>query len=123
MHGFVVNRVDESFLPMHGEFERTVERATAMMGGEPERARVREFLERLEKLRVDHESAAAAHASVVEALRRYAAPRPVFSAPRVPAGQSPRAALLALYVGLFADLPPPAALEAAQGQVKVVPSA
>ncbi|MBI5546481.1 MAG: ArsA family ATPase [Deltaproteobacteria bacterium] len=105
VHGFVVNRVDEAFLPLHGELERTIERATAHLGGEPQRERVREFMERLEKLRQEHEAAAQAHSRVVEALRKYAAPRPVFSAPRIPAGQSPRAALLALYVGLFADAP------------------
>jgi len=43
----------------------------------------------------------------VETLRAYAAPRPVFSAPRIPAGQSPRASLLALYVGLFSGATPP----------------
>ncbi|HEY3451846.1 MAG TPA: ArsA-related P-loop ATPase [Myxococcales bacterium] len=107
VHGFVVNRVDEAFLPLAGELERTIERATELMGGEPERERVRGFMERLEKLRQDHESNAAVHAKVVESLRAYAAPRPVFSAPRIPAGQSPRASLLALYVGLFAGAPVP----------------
>lgn len=105
VHGFVVNRVDEPFLPQSGELERTVDRATTLLGGEPERERVRAFMERLEQLRQEHESGAAAHAKVVEALRAYAAPRPVFSAPRIPAGQSPRASLLALYVGLFAGAP------------------
>ncbi|MGC4122663.1 MAG: ArsA-related P-loop ATPase [Myxococcales bacterium] len=102
VHGFVVNRVDEPFLPLAGELERTIERATELLGGEPERERVKSFMERLEKLRRDHESNAAMHARVVESLRAYASPRPVFSAPRIPAGQSPRASLLALYVGLFA---------------------
>lgn len=107
-HGFVVNRVDEAFQPASGDFERTVERATALLGGEAERARVRTFLERLEGLRRDHESAALAHQQVIQALRHYAGSRPVFAAPRVPSQQSPRAALLALYVGLFADVPPEA---------------
>ncbi len=110
VHGFVVNRVDEPFLPLHGELERTIERATQLLGGEGERARVQAFMERLEQLRQEHEGGAAAHARVVEALREHVAPRPVFAAPRIPANQSPRAALLALYVGLFADAAtPPAA--------------
>lgn len=107
VHGFVVNRVDEAFLPLEGELERTIERATLLMGGEAERERVRSFMQRLEKLRQDHESNAQLHAQVVEKLRAHAAPRPVFSAPRIPAGQSPRASLLALYVGLFAGAEAP----------------
>jgi anion-transporting ArsA/GET3 family ATPase len=99
---FVVNRVDEAFVPERDELERAVERATQLLGGARERERVRTFMQRLELLRRAHESSAASHAEVVEALRRYAAPRPVFTAPRVPQGESPRASLLALYLGLFA---------------------
>jgi anion-transporting ArsA/GET3 family ATPase len=102
-HAFILNRVDEAFLPEPFELEAAIERATMLLGGEDERDRVRSFIERLETLRRAQESAAATHAERVEELRRYARPRPVFTAPRVPAGQSPRAALLALYVGLFAD--------------------
>ncbi|MBN2359592.1 MAG: ArsA family ATPase [Deltaproteobacteria bacterium] len=101
--GFIVNRVDQAFVPEPGELEHAVERATALLGGAGERARARAFVERLESVRRAHESAAAQHALVVDELRAYAKPRPVFTAPLVPAGQSARAALLALYLGLFAD--------------------
>jgi anion-transporting ArsA/GET3 family ATPase len=111
-HGFVVNRVNEPFLPAEGELEGAVERATSLLGGEGERVRVRIFMERLETMRKAHESSAASHAQVVESLRAYASPRPVFTAPSVPAGQSPRASLLALYVGLFAGGAAPAAVAA-----------
>jgi hypothetical protein len=60
-------------------------------------------LERLEGLRQSHESNAAAHARIVDELRAWAGTRPVFIAPGVPSGQSPRASLLAIYVGLFAN--------------------
>ena len=104
--------MDEPFLPEEGELEAAVEHATALLGGEQERGRVEIFLSRLEAMRRSHESAAAAHAQVVEALRAHVAPRPVFTAPRVPAGQSPRASLLALYVGLFAEAAAPGAHQA-----------
>ncbi len=113
-HAFIVNRVDEPFVPEALELERSVERATALLGGAGERERVRTFIERLETHRRAQESAAAAHAAVVEELRRHAGSRPVFTAPRVPAGQSPRAALLALYVGLFAVDADPARAAVAQ---------
>jgi len=102
-HGFIVNRVDESFLPEGSEQERALERATLLLGGAGERERVCHFLERLEAHRRMHEQAAAAHARVIDELRRAVSPRPVFTAPRVPGGLSPRASLLALYVGLFAE--------------------
>jgi anion-transporting ArsA/GET3 family ATPase len=102
-HGFIVNRVDEPFLPAGDEVEHTIERATALLGGEGERPRVRAFMERLETLRQQHESRAQEHARVIAALREYAGRRPVFSAPSIPAAESPRAALLGLYVGLFAE--------------------
>ena len=102
-HGFIVNRVDEPFLPAGDEVERTIERATALLCSDRERPRVRAFMERLEALRQEHESRAQEHARVVAALREHAGARPVFCAPSVPAGQSPQAALLALYVGLFAE--------------------
>jgi hypothetical protein len=47
--------VDEPFLPLAGDLERTIERATELMGGEPERERVRGFMGRLEKLRQEHD--------------------------------------------------------------------
>jgi hypothetical protein len=59
-------------------------------------------MDRLETLRRQQESAAAVHASAVEAVRQFAAPRPVFTVPRVPAGETPRDSLLAMYMGLFA---------------------
>jgi anion-transporting ArsA/GET3 family ATPase len=99
---FIVNRVDETFIPADLDLEGAIARATALLGGPTERVRVQAFVERLETLRRAQASAAAAHAETIAALRRYADPRPVFTAPRVPSGQSPRAALLALYVGLFA---------------------
>lgn len=102
-HGFVVNRVNQPFLPANGELEEALAKATTLLGGEIEGPRVRTFLEKLETLRKAQESSAASHARLVEELRTYAAGRPVFTAPSVPAGQSPRASLLALYVGLFAD--------------------
>lgn len=97
---FIVNRVEETFLPGQSEVEQAVERAASLLGGE--QATTQAFMERLENLRQQQATAAAAHASVVEAVRRYAAPRPVFTIPRVPASESPREALLAMYVGLFA---------------------
>ena len=102
-HGFVVNRVDEPFVPEEGELERAVERATELLGGEDERPRVKAFVERLDLMRKEHAEGAAVHSRVVAALRSWAAPRPVFVAPRISASQSPRASLLALYIGLFAE--------------------
>jgi anion-transporting ArsA/GET3 family ATPase len=101
VQGFIVNRVDTPFLPREGEVEATMERATALLGGPGERARVEVFLRRLEALRQARESSAARHAEAVAELRRHAGSRPVFTAPNVPPGESPRAALLAVYVGLF----------------------
>jgi anion-transporting ArsA/GET3 family ATPase len=109
---FIVNRVDLAFLPEGLDLEGTIARATALLGGAGERERVRTFVERLEALRRSQESVAAAHAQSVDELRRYASPRPVFSAPRVPGGQSPRAALLALYLGLFCEATDPLTGEA-----------
>jgi anion-transporting ArsA/GET3 family ATPase len=99
---FIVNRVEEAFLPGPGEIERAVERAAALLGGQEEREQTRAFMDRLEKLRRQQESAAALHAEVVEAVREFAAPRPVFTVPRVPVGETPRDSLLAMYLGLFA---------------------
>jgi hypothetical protein len=82
--------------------ERAVERAAALLGAREEREQIRAFMDRLEALRRQHESAAALHSSVVEAVRKFAAPRPVFTVPRVPAGETPRDSLLAMYLGLFA---------------------
>jgi anion-transporting ArsA/GET3 family ATPase len=108
---FIVNRVDQAFLPGQAELAETVARATALLGGPGEAERVRLFLERLEALRQSQESSTAAHARIVAELRAYAGARPVFIAPGVPSGQSPRASLLAIYVGLFASDAAPAALE------------
>jgi anion-transporting ArsA/GET3 family ATPase len=102
-HAFIVNRVDEPFLPEAGELKAAIDHATAILGGEPERERVESFMRRLEAMRVKHASNALDQLRIVDRLRRHATPRPVFMAPRVPPGESPRAALLALYVGLFAD--------------------
>ena len=114
VRGFIVNRVDTPFLPREGEVEATMERATELLGGPGERARVEVFLRRLEALRQARESSAARHAEAVADLRRHAGSRPVFTAPNVPAGESPRAALLAVYVGLFppetAEAPAPRAV-------------
>jgi len=101
--GFIINRVDEAFLPKQEELEQAVEKASSLLGGPSEMERVRFFVERLEQLRQTQQSLGSLHAQVVEDLRAYASPRPVFTAPRVPAGQSPRASLLALYLGLFAQ--------------------
>jgi anion-transporting ArsA/GET3 family ATPase len=110
---FIVNRVDEAFLPADLDLEAAIARATALLGGPGERVRVQAFVDRLETLRRAQASAAAAHAEMIADLRRYAAPRSVFTAPRVPAGQSPRASLLALYVGLFTGSTEPVATEVA----------
>jgi anion-transporting ArsA/GET3 family ATPase len=99
---FIVNRVEEAFLPGPGAMESAVERAASLLGGQEEREQTRAFMDRLETLRRQHESAAAVHASAVEAVRQFAAPRPVFTVPRVPAGETPRDSLLAMYLGLFA---------------------
>jgi hypothetical protein len=101
--GFIVNRVDEAFLPEQEELAQAVEKACSLLGGPSEMERVKFFVERLEKLRQTQQSLGSLHAQAVEDLRAYASPRPVFTAPRVPAGQSPRASLLALYLGLFAE--------------------
>jgi anion-transporting ArsA/GET3 family ATPase len=99
---FIVNRVEEAFLSDPGEIERAVERAAALLGGQEEREQTRAFMDRLEKLRRQQESAAALHAEVVAAVREFAAPRPVFTVPRIPIGETPRDSLLAMYLGLFA---------------------
>jgi anion-transporting ArsA/GET3 family ATPase len=106
---FIVNRVDEAFLPGEQELAVAVARATSLLGGTGEQERVRIFLERLEALRQAQQSAAVLHATAVASLREQAGARPVLTAPNVPAGQSPRASLLALYVALFAGAAPPAA--------------
>ena len=106
--GFIINGVDEAFLPEAEALEQALGRATSLLGGVGERERVELFIERLGILRDEHESAAATHRAVVETMNRSAGKRPVFSAPRVPAGESPRAALLALYIGLFAETTDPA---------------
>jgi anion-transporting ArsA/GET3 family ATPase len=100
-HGFIVNRVDARFLPATADAQQSIDRATALLGGEGERPRVEAFLRRLEALHAARESSAALQGEVVEALRARVGHRPVFTAPRVPASESPRAALLALYLGLF----------------------
>ncbi len=99
---FIVNRVEEAFLPGPGAMESAVERAASLLGGQEEREHTRAFMDRLETLRRQQESAAAVHASAVEAVRQFAAPRPVFTVPRVPVGETPRDSLLAMYLGLFA---------------------
>ena len=99
---FIVNRVEEGFWPGPGDIERSVERASALLGGVEEREQTRAFMDRLEKLCRQQESAAALHATVVEAVRAFANPRPVFTVPRVPSGETPRDSLLAMYLGLFA---------------------
>jgi len=123
VHAFIVNRVDEPFLPGDLDLEDAVAHATALLGGGSERPRVRLFVERLETLRRAQDSAAAVHAQVVEKLRAEVAPRPVITAPRVPSGQSPRAALLALYVALFAAEADPALATVVQpsGDTALVP--
>ncbi|MGI5861116.1 MAG: ArsA family ATPase [Myxococcales bacterium] len=103
---FIVNRVDEPFVPEPEDLERAVERTAALLGEKQGSERVRAFLRRLEKTREAHQSAAAAHARALAELRAHAGARPVYAAPRVPGGQSPRAALLALYVGLFSEEAP-----------------
>ena len=108
-HAFIVNRVDQPFLPAARAPDALL-RATALLGGAAERERVQLFIDRLEAMRRVQESSAATHAQAVEELRDYAGKRPVFVAPRVPLGQSPRASLLALYVGLFAEAADPATL-------------
>jgi anion-transporting ArsA/GET3 family ATPase len=110
VHAFIVNRVDLPFLPTERADDALL-RATALLGGSAERERVRLFVERLEAMRRAQESTAATHGQAVDELRAYARKRPVFVAPRVPLGQSPRASLLALYLGLFAGDADPAALE------------
>ncbi len=102
-HAFVINRVDAPFFAEGVDAERTLRRATELLGGSDERERVTGFIERLEAVRRSRDSAASNHAEALARLRQIAGERPVFSAPRVPAGHSPRAALLAIYLGLFAD--------------------
>ncbi len=114
--GFIINRVDQGFLPADEEMEQGLARITALLGGAGERTRVKVFMERLEAMRQEHASASATQQKVVEAFRQHAGKRPVFTAPAVPVGQSPRAALLAIYVGLFAPSAAPVALELAAGE-------
>jgi len=100
---FIINRVDTPFLPQEVDATETIHRATELLGGSAERERVQSFISRLESLRRARDEAAGQHAEAVAALRAHAGDRPVFTAPRVPPGNSARAALLAIYVGLFAD--------------------
>jgi anion-transporting ArsA/GET3 family ATPase len=101
--GFIINRVDTPFLPQEIDAAETMGRATELLGGSAERERVEAFISRLESLRRARDVSAGQHAEAVAALRAHAGDRPVFTAPRVPPGSSARAALLAIYVGLFAD--------------------
>jgi len=103
---FIVNRVERAFLPGPGSIESAVLRAASLLGGQEEGERTRAFLDRLETLHRQQQSEAALHASAVEAVREFASPRPVFTVPRVPAGESPRDSLLAMYLGLFAKEEP-----------------
>ncbi len=105
VRGFVVNRVVKPLSTDEGELSRAVSRATELLGEREDPARARAFIERLEALRARQEETAKAHASLVASLERRAGARPVFTAPAVPLGESPRAALLALYLGLFSEEP------------------
>lgn len=98
---FIVNRVDESFLPQDESMDIALGRAATLLGGAGERERVEVFVQRLEALRQQGQCTTAAHRQVVETLRKYAGSRPVFTAPSVPVGQSARASLLAIYLSLF----------------------
>lgn len=99
---FFVNRVDQPFVPPGHDPEELVERATELLGGSDEPERVAGFVHRLQALRDSRELSAGRHSDAVERLREQAGGRPVFVTPSVPAGQSPREGLLAIYLGLFA---------------------
>jgi anion-transporting ArsA/GET3 family ATPase len=99
-HAFIVNRVELPSLPA-ARADDALLRATALLSNAAGRERARLFVERLEAVRRGQESSAAMHAQTVKELRDHAGKRPVFVAPRVPLGRSPRASLLALYAGLF----------------------
>jgi anion-transporting ArsA/GET3 family ATPase len=101
--GFVVNQVETSAPPELLDLEASTDQAVSLLKADGERARVRAFIERLEAHRQAHQAEVSIHGEAVAALRDYAAPRPVFVAPRVPVGRSARTALLAIYVGLFSD--------------------
>lgn len=100
---FIVNRVDRPFVPPGRDSGELIERATELLGGSHEPERVAGFVRRLQALRESRELSAERHVGVVENLRRQVGDRPVFVTPAIPAGQSPRASLLAIYLGLFAD--------------------
>jgi len=100
---FVINQVESDFVPDWLDLDASTEQAVSLLRASGERERVRAFVERLEAHRRAHAAEASIHAEAVAKLRAYAAPRPVFAAPRVPVGRSPRTALLAIYVGMFSD--------------------
>jgi anion-transporting ArsA/GET3 family ATPase len=100
---FFVNRVDSPIVPAGRDAEDMIRRATDLLGGSHEPQRVAGFVRRLEALRESRERSSGQHSGVVERLRSEVGERPVFVAPAVPAGQSPRASLLAIYLGLFAE--------------------
>ncbi len=100
---FFVNRVDQPFVPPGHDPEELIDRATELLGGSDEPERVAGFVRRLQALRDSRELSAERHGAVVERLREQAGGRPVFITPSVPAGQSPREGLLAIYLGLFAS--------------------
>ena len=100
---FIVNRVDQGCLPKAQELDDALAKATALLGGSEERERVASFINNLEALRKNHESTTTAHQQAIEAMQQYAGSRPVYTSPAVPMGQSPRASLLAIYIGLFAE--------------------
>jgi anion-transporting ArsA/GET3 family ATPase len=102
-HGFIMNRVDTPFLPADVDAEKTLQRATELLGGNNERERVHAFVSRLEQLRLVRDQVAEQHQQALAALQDYAGERPVYAAPKVPTSQSPRASLLAIYLGLFAQ--------------------
>ena len=101
--GFFVNRVDRPIVPAGQDSADMIQRATDLLGESQGPERVAGFVRRLEALRESRERSAGLHSGVVERLQERTGGRPVFVSPAVPAGQSPRASLLAIYLGLFAD--------------------
>lgn len=99
---FIVNGVDKPFLPADEDATDLFQRASKLLN-ENKRPRAEDFIKKLETMRSRKNSKADQHQKAIDKLKLYAKDRPVLTAPAIPAGNSPRAALLAIYVNLFTD--------------------
>lgn len=100
---FIINRVAQPFVPRGVDAQAALRRATELLGGQDEQERATAFIGRLQDLYQQCDALAQQQAESVADFRAQVLGRPVFTAPQVPQGQSARAALLAIYVGLFSS--------------------